>query len=312
MTVNNTTYNKGIIQQNFSYVDTVNNFFEFLDVTPKTANTYRKALKQLILFLNEKGINNPNRENIITFKKELEIRGLKASTIALYISAAKRLFQWTEQAGIYPNITTGIKAPKIDRNHKKDCLAGSQIKNILKSIDRNTLEGKRNFAMLALMAGCGLRTIELARANVEDLRNIGGVSVLFICGKGRNSKSEFVKLSPQVEEAIRDYLKARGQAEDSEPLFISHSRRNNGQRLTTRTIRGAAKNAMTAAGYISARLTAHSFRHSAITIALIGGQSLQEVKAFARHSNINTTLIYAHNISRLQSQCESVISNAIF
>ena len=69
---------------------------------------------------------------------------------------------------------------------------------------------------------------------------------------------------------------------------------------------------MKAAGYISSRLTAHSLRHTAITLALLAGQSIQDVQAFARHSSINTTTIYAHNVNRLDSRCESLIERAIF
>ena len=99
---------------------------------------------------------------------------------------------------------------------------------------------------------------------------------------------------------------------ENEPLFISHSRRNSGQRLTTRTISGVAKKAMINAGFNTSRLTAHSLRHTAITLALMAGQSLADVQAFARHTSINTTMIYNHTVNRMRSLCESVIANQIF
>ena len=66
------------------------------------------------------------------------------------------------------------------------------------------------------------------------------------------------------------------------------------------------------AGYQSARLTAHSLRHTAITLALMAGQNLADVQAFARHTSINTTMIYNHAVNRMKSLCESVIANQIF
>ena len=57
---------------------------------------------------------------------------------------------------------------------------------------------------------------------------------------------------------------------------------------------------------ISLQLTA------AVTLALLGGQSLQEVQQFARHANITTTQIYAHNLDRAKNQCEETIAKAIF
>lgn len=290
----------------------INDFFNFLDVTANTANAYRKALKQLFNYFSNNGVNNPNRDNVVNFKRDLETKGRKPSTIALYLAAARRFFSWTEQTGIYPNICVGIKAPKLERGHKKDYFAANQVKSILTGIDRSNIEGLRNYAIMALMTTGGLRTVEVTRASIEDLRVVGGVSVLYIQGKGRTDKTEFIKLTPQVEAAIRDYLKARGEVEMQAPLFSSVSRRNKGARLTTRTIRGLCKNAMKQAGFNSDRLTAHSLRHTAVTLALLAGQDLAEVQHFARHHNISTTQIYAHNIDRMNSQCENVISNAIF
>ena len=290
----------------------INNFLNFLDVSINTANAYRKALKQLFNYFYNYGVVKPNRDNILAFKKEMESKGRKPATIALYLAAARRFFSWTEQSGIYPNITVGVKAPKLERGHKKDYFAAEQIKSVLSNIDRSDIEGLRNYAIIALMTTGGLRTVEVTRASVEDLRVVGGVSVLYVQGKGRADKTEFVKLTPQVEVAIREYLKVRGEVEMQAPLFASVSNRNRGARLTTRTIRGLCKNAMKAAGFNSDRLTAHSLRHTAVTLALLAGQDLAEVQHFARHHNISTTQIYAHNIDRMKSQCEMAISNAIF
>ena len=287
-------------------------FVDFLDVAPLTVKTYKAGIARLIAYCKTAGITSPQREDISAFKKSLTACGCKPATVASYLSAIRRFFDWTESEGLYPNITRGIKAPKIDKGHKRDFLTAPQIQSMMKGIDTSTVEGKRNFAILALMATGGLRTVEVMRANVEDLTTAGGEPVLFVQGKGRTDKKEFVKLTPEVLQAIREYLNARGKVNRKEPLFVSCSHRNRGGRLTTRTISGIAKASMISAGYYSDRLTAHSLRHSAVTIALMAGQSLAEVQYFARHSNISTTQIYAHNVDRLRSRCEASISNAIF
>ena len=88
----------------------------------------------------------------------------KPATVASYLSAIRRFFDWTECEDLYPNITRGIKAQKIDSGHKRDFLTAPQISRMMKGIDKNTVEGKRIFAILALMATCGLRTVEVMRA----------------------------------------------------------------------------------------------------------------------------------------------------
>ena len=158
----------------------------------------------------------------------------------------------------------------------------------------------------------GLRTIEVSRANVEDLRTAGDNEVLFLQGKGHEERTDYIKLMPEVEDAIRAYLTARGTTEPTEPLFTSSSNNSKGKRLSTRTISGIVKTSLINAGYNSEKLTAHSTRHTAVTLALLGGQKLEEVQQFARHKNLATTLIYAHNIDRAKNNCEATIAKAIF
>ena len=297
----------------FELSDTaIQSFVDFLDVAPLTVKTYKAGIARLMGYLQERGIKKPEREDVVEFKKTLQVCGCKPATIAAYLSAIRRFFDWTESKGLYPNITKGIKAPKIDKGHKRDFLNAEQIQGMMKGIDRSSLEGKRNFAVIALMATGGLRTVEIVRANVEDLSTIGGIPVLFVQGKGRTDKKDFIKLTPEVLQAIREYLSERGPLRTTAPLFASCSHRNREGRLTTRTISRIAKASILRAGYNSSRLTAHSLRHSAVTIALLAGQSLAEVQYFARHSSISTTQIYAHNVDRLRSACEASISNAIF
>lgn len=135
---------------------------------------------------------------------------------------------------------------------------------------------------------------------------------LFVQGKGRTDKSEIVKVSDHVERLIRDYLAARGESDPKAPLFASCSDRNNGGRLTTNSISRIIKNHLRACGLDSDRLTAHSLRHTGITLALLHGSTLAEAQQMARHSSINTTMIYNHAIERANNQSEERATAAIF
>lgn len=287
-------------------------FVKFLDVAPLTVKAYKSGLKRFVEYLAVEGITAPTRGDVLNFKSTLLDKGRKPTTIALYLSALKRFFSWCETEGLYTNIATGVKVPKLNKGYKKDCFAPVQIKDILKGINKSNREGMRNYCVLSLMSCCGLRTIEVSRAKIEDLRNVGGCTVLYIQGKGKTDKADFVKVPEQVEQSIRAYLKMRGKADATEALFTSESKRNHGNSLTTRTISGICKNAMINAGFNSNRLTAHSLRHSAITTALLNGADLSDVQAFARHSSINTTMIYNHAVNRIKSGIESSIANSIF
>lgn len=287
-------------------------FVAYLDAKPKTVETYTKALRQLDSYFVAHGIRQPKREDVLAFREDLKATGHKPTTIQNYITAARLFFSWLEQAGIYPNIAAHVKGAKLDREHKKNYLTSRQVKAVLADIDRTTLQGKRDYAMLVLMVTGGLRTVEVERADIGDMQTLGDNTVLYIQGKGRDEKTEYVKLDAHVEAAIRDYLKARGEAKPDAPLFASTSNNNRGKRMTTRAISGIAKAHMVEAGYNSDKLTAHSLRHTAVTLSLLAGQPLEEVQQFARHANISTTMIYNHALDKAKNGCSAAIANAIF
>lgn len=301
----------GIIEYKSITTDLFAKFIDFVDATPKTIQTYTRAIRQFAKWLEAHGITQPTREDVIAYREELKAEH-KPSTVQNYITAVRLFFQWAEREGFYSNIADHIKGAKLDKNHKKDYLTSRQVKKVLEQAKEESIEGLRNYAILVLMFTGGLRTIEVSRANIEDLRTAGDNTVLYIQGKGHEEKTDYIKLMPEVEDAIRAYLKARGASDNKEPLFTSLSNNSKGARISTRSVSGIVKEALVNAGFNSDKLTAHSTRHTAVTLALMGGQSLQEVQQFARHTNIATTQIYAHNLDRAKNQCEATIAKAIF
>lgn len=286
-------------------------YSKYIDAAPRTIETYTKALKQLNKFIVTNDIKQPTRETIIEFRQYLE-QNHKATTVQTYLIAIRQFFKWTAQAGLYPNIADNVKGKKISKAPKKDYLSIDEIKTILSVIDRAKPKGKRDYAIITIMLTCGLRDIEVARANIEDVRTIESNTFIYIQGKGRDEKEDYVRIPSQTEAALKDYISIRNDLKKDDPLFSSISNNSNGSRLSTRSISRIVKQAMRNAGYDSDRLTAHSLRHTAITLSLKNGESLQEVQQFARHTNINTTLIYAHNLEREQNTCSNTIANSIF
>ena len=136
-----------------------------------------------------------------------------------------------------------------------------------------TEAGMRDFALLNLMLRTGLRDIEVVRADCGDIQTVSGVDVLYIQGKGRPGKDNYVVLTESALAPIRDYLGMRDDSRGSSPLFTSVARRNSGERLTTRSVSRIVKEAMRKIGIDDPRYTAHSLRHTAITFSLLGGAS---------------------------------------
>ena len=281
-----------------SLLDAAEMFLSSQDVKPSSKKTYRRALRQFVDWFIKAAIQNPTREDILRYKATMEAKGHSAYTISNYLVAVRKFFEWAEGMKFYPNIAKGIKGAKKARGFRKDSPTVAQIRELLSAIDRSTRQGKRDFAILNLLIRTGLRTVEIIRANIEDIRNDGGEAVLWIQGKGRDSKDEFVLLTEDSSGPIREYLQARGKVNDSDPLFASLSDRNQNERLTTRSVSRIVKKQLRAIGLDSGPLTAHSLRHTAITLCLMGGATIQEGRALGRHADINTTLVYAQNLDR--------------
>ena len=304
---NNQIQNKQEIQ-----AELFNKFIAYLDTSKNTVKTYTTGLKQFFNYLAINGIKNPDRQDVIAYRDELKASGHKPTTVQNYITAVKIFFSWTAQEGYYPNIAERIKGAKLNRDHKKDYLTSKQVKKVINIVDLDQEKGLRDYAILATMITGGLRTIEVSRANIEDLRVVGEQTVLYVQGKGREEKTEYIKISQDVENAIRNYLKTRDNVSDQEPLFTSLSNNSRGKRLSTRSISGMVKDRLKEAGFNSERLTAHSLRHTAVTLSLLAGKDITEVQQFARHKNIATTMIYNHSLEQAKNSCSEAISKAIF
>ena len=283
----------------------------YIDASPKTIDTYSKAIKQFFIYLQENGIKHPQREDIVAYRDFLK-KDHKPTTVQSYLASVKLFFQWTEREGFYPNVADRVKGAKLDTEHKKDYLTTKQVAKLPGAIDRTTLKGKRDYAMLSVMITTGLRTISIINANIEDIRTAGDATALFYKGKGHEEKATYVKLAEPVEDAVREYLTARGATEGKEPLFSSIANRNSGGRMTTRSISRVAKERLISVGLNSDRLTAHSLRHTTATLNLLNGGTVEETQQLLDHANINTTLIYSHALERARNNSEKRIATAIF
>lgn len=303
--------NTAIVEQPSLSAELYKRWEGYIDASPRTVETYAKAIKQFFIYLADNGITQPQRETVLAYRDYLKL-GHKPTTVQSYLAAVKLFFQWTEREHIYPDIAKRIKGAKIDKEHKKDYLTTKQVNRLLGAIDRSTLKGLRDYAILSVMGTTGLRTISIIRADIGDIRTAGDATALYYQGKGHEEKADYVKLAEPVEEAVRAYLTARGEADPQAPLFCSIANRNTGERMTTRSISRVAKEHLIDVGLQSDRLTAHSLRHTAATLNLLNGGTVEETQQLLGHSNINTTLIYSHALERAKNNSEQRIAKAIF
>ena len=285
--VETTTYQKGV-----SIDKAVEAFLSECDIRANSKSVYRRGLLYFFRWVESTGrtISDLTRADIITFKDSLLATHSNLS-VAGYLVALRRFYEWCEGNKLYPNIAKGIKSPKRNNAYLKEHLRENQIHDLLKHYEGNL----RDFAIVNLLLRTGLRCIEVVRANIEDVTYKGGQRILKVWGKGRDEKDAFVVLTEKAYNPIKEYLDTRGSTTLKEPLFVSASNRNLKGRLTTRTISKICKEGFRAIGIDGKEYTAHSLRHTTAVMLLKSG-SLSDVQSVLRHSSPATSQIYTKSI----------------
>jgi site-specific recombinase XerD len=171
-------------------------------------------------------------------------------------------------------IPKGISSPHIDR--------------VLASCDRQTVGGRRDYAILLLLIRLGLRGGEIVRLKLDDVDwHIGSISV-----RGKGQSYSQLPLPTDVGEAIADYLRNGRPQHESRSLFLTE--RAPVDRFTDQQAIGSVvRRAIARAGIDTPRKGAHQFRHALATSMLDRGASLSEIGEILRHRLPSTTAIYA-------------------
>ena len=289
----------------------VDRFIEAQDVKQSSKLLYRRTLKQYFNWVESKSylLSEIARPQLLEYKEELLSSGMSSLTVGSYITSVRRFYEWTEANKYYPNVAKGIKTPKRKQQFKKQPLLPDQATALLSYYKDKAL---RDYAIVNLLLRTGLRTIEIIRANVEDITFKGSQRVLLVQGKGRDERDNFVLLTDKAYQPIAEYLATRGNVNSSEPLFTSTSNNSKGERLSTRTISKIAKEGLKAIGLDERAFTAHSLRHTTAVNILRAGGSLETAQFTLRHSNPATTQIYTATLNeerRLQNSGEALIDS---
>lgn len=167
-------------------------------------------------------------------------------------------------------------------------LSPIQIQRVLDGCDRRQPIGRRDYAVLLLLARLGLRANEIATLTLDQVDwHLGR---LIIQGKGRQRAS--VPLLSEVGTALADYLEHGRPRCNSRRVFVRSLAPHIGF-ATSSGISMIAAAALTRAGLEVRRKGTHIFRHSLATELLRAGASLTEIGHVLRHQHHDTTRIYA-------------------
>jgi integrase len=166
-------------------------------------------------------------------------------------------------------------------------LPAAQVRQVLRHCDRTTVLGRRDYAIMLLLARLGLRAGEVVKLRLEDIDWEN--TRITVCGKGRWAQ---LPLPADVAKAIASYLRHARPRCSSRRLFIRDYAPIEGFSRAG-AIACIVKRALKRAGVVSVRKGAHLLRHSLATDMLRKGASLDEIGEVLRHKSSDTTAIYA-------------------
>lgn len=276
------------------------------DITKGSYDLYITVLKQYVSYLKDHDITYATTQDVIKYIDMKSSQGYSDKWIYHQISAIKGLYSYLSfnqkrlnlPAEYEVDITKSIKNVKIHQQTPKSILTTKQAKQLILKTKENRkyIWQYRDHAIIYLMLTTGLRGVEVRRAMRKDLKALNGKLVLYVQGKGRDSKDAYVKLTEGVIEAIHDYLKRR---KDKNPyLFIVYRHRTKRYDMSRMFFNKMLKRIIKESSLGDLDITPHALRHTAATLNLLRGGSLEETKRLMRHVRLDTTLIYAHHLDR--------------
>lgn len=212
-------------------------------------------------------------------------RGLSSKSTARALSSLRSFYKFLEREFGVKNTAIGlISSPKIPRKLSKaiDAEDVENMSDAINEIDDDPWIAARDWALVVLIFGCGLRISEALSITVQDIS--GRPQVLRVLGKG--GKERLVPVLPVVWDAIDKYLKLCPYGRQGN-LFKSVRGLPMSPRMAEKQIE-KIRNYLQLPDYV----TPHALRHTFATALLADGVDLRSLQELLGHSSLSTTQLY--------------------
>jgi site-specific recombinase XerD len=250
------------------------------------------------------GLGEITVEDLSLYREHL-LRAYAPSTAAKKLAVLRRFLIFTYMGGV-----TGInpdalrffaKSPKVGQDPSYNVLTEEELGRMLSAARASS---HRDYVLLAVLAGAGLREAEVVSLKIGDIREVGEEQVIVrVMGKG--SKIRAVPISPDLWRLVQRHVLLTGRnltshADARKPLFVS--REGGGEKpLTTRAVRYIVKKYANAAG-ITKAISPHSIRHTVGTNMAVNEAPLLMIQQFLGHADPKTTLRYIRRAEELANK----------
>lgn len=264
------------------------------DVKKITSDNYRRKINLWFRWLsaNKYDPRSATTRMVIEYKNYLLSTGHSSFTANGYMVVIKLFYKYCQQQRYCDDIAHSVKSNFKMTGRNKLPLSFDQAHMLLASINIDSIIGKRDKLMIAMMLFNGLRTCEVERMNINDCGTREGVPVVYIQRKGKSDKNEMAVLHEECVKMFEDYISERDFQID-EPLFITHRpQEKEPHRLSRNMIARIVKTRLKAIGINDAKISAHSLRHTFGSLLIEQGVDIEDVRELMGHSSTSITKIY--------------------
>ncbi len=294
-------------------IDHILDFLEYADVEKnlgnKTQLTYHRLLKKFCDWLNSENLSailphQLSSEHIWKYRvflsKNINKNNnqlLKKSSQNYYLIALRNLLNYFADRDILSLPSEKIKLSKKRKDIKVKFLNLDQVEKLLLAPNINSQIGIRDRAILETLFSTGTRVAEIASLDREQIKIPLSMDELEISIVGKGGKIRPIYFSSRCLRWLKKYLDLR-ENDNEKALFIRYKGQKNGSlRLTTRSIESIVKKHAIGAG-VPIFTVPHTLRHTFATDLLAKGVDIRTLQEFLGHSDISTTQIYTHVVSK--------------
>ena len=262
--------------------------------SPASRRVYEYAIDQFIAWYCSEPRLAFNRIVVVRYRLHLESRGLAANTINQQLAAVRRLAHEAADSGLLsPELAAGISRVKGVKQlgfRSGNWLTVEQCSEVLRHASGHSLRAKRDYAMLAMLFGCGLRRSELVGLQHDEVQmRQGHWAIVDLIGKGGHIRT--VPIPAWAKGALDDWVAQAGITHGKIFRAVSRMGKVWGEGVSQNVVWYVVKTCCERAGGLQ-RIAPHDLRRTCAKLCHSRGGELEQIQFLLGHASVQTTERY--------------------
>jgi site-specific recombinase XerD len=261
--------------------------------SPASRRVYEYAIDQFIAWYCSEPRLAFNRIVVVRYRLYLESRHLAGNTINQQLAAVRRLAHEAADAGLLsPELAAGISRVKGVKQlgfRSGNWLSAEQSSQVLKHPCGDGIRAKRDYAMLAMLFGCGFRRSELVGLEFDDIQmRQGHWAVVDLIGKGGHIRT--VPIPAWVKTALDEWTRAAGVSEGKIFRAVARLGKVWGRGISQNVVWYVVRTCSEKVGL--EHIAPHDLRRTCAKLCHDRGGELEQIQFLLGHASVQTTERY--------------------